>query len=832
MSTTQLEERFREELAARKLPFEAEATAIAVRITGLAFRSLELRTVKPEERSALVSAVCVRTGLEVQAVEVLVDLAMEPAFSAGVSERELWVYAGRFGAASGETVRQEEVEDLSLEDFARAHGQAEAVLLLDTLFSIAAADGLISSGELTRLLASADELEVDPMRVSQLLAMRGMDGEGRRVLNGEDKPRYSIGRSPTSDIRLPDRQVDEVHAELRWLEPGWEICKISQGRDVILNGSVVTRGRLEDGAEFRVGPYQVVYRDNALEIVNERSYDALSVRHLRRRIGEISLLDDVSFTVFSGELVALVGPSGCGKTTLLNAISAVAPADTGQVLLGSHDFHRLLARDRSLVGIVPQDDLVHAELTVDESLFYSGRVRYGAEVDDQQIRKAAGRVLEELGIEHIRESRIGDAVRRGISGGQRKRVNLGQELMSRSTRVLFLDEPTSGLDPLSAQDIVGQARQLTDRGRIVFIVTHDLSSEILAKVDHVLVLVPGGRLAFFGPVKDAKEYFQVKTLDEIFKRFSDYSPEEWGDRYRHSPVARKYVDTREHLIRGSASMGGEPSAANAQGNPPAGDSSAGSEVSEERPRSVWSHLATLTSRYFKVKMRDRTGLLVLGIQPLVLAFVMWIVFPVPTTALLFMLSLSALWFGMSAAVRELIADRVIWTRERRVGVKVPAYLGSKVLVLGLICAAQCALLAALIYFSMSLGAYEFGYWKLTGVSILTGWVGMSLGLLVSASWTSSEAAVGTLPLLLIPQITFSALMVSIRDMGPLSKALTWITTQRFAFDAAIKCGEYLETPSRIAGKWDKKPITGRVRSPAGPCDHRRCPRAGDRGTWR
>ena len=201
------------------------------------------------------------------------------------------------------------------------------------------------------------------------------------------------------------------------------------------------------------------------------------------------MLESINLTIFSGELIALIGPSGAGKTTLLNAINGVAPADTGSVTLNGHPFHYLLINDRSLVGIVPQDDLVLPELTVEESLYYSGRLRLPPQSTDQEIWTEVDRVLKELDIEHIRGSRIGDALRRGISGGQRKRVNLGQELISQSTRILFLDEPTSGLDPRASQDIVRLVRGLADTGRIIFLFTHDLTDGIINQVDNLLVLV-------------------------------------------------------------------------------------------------------------------------------------------------------------------------------------------------------------------------------------------------------------------------------------------------------------------------------------------------------
>ena len=197
---------------------------------------------------------------------------------------------------------------------------------------------------------------------------------------------------------------------------------------------------------------------------------------------------------------------------------------------------------------------------------------------------------------------------------------------------------------------------------------------------------------------------------------------------------------------------------------------------------------------------------VLAAQPPLLAAVMWAVFPKPTTALMFMLALSCLWFGMSATVREIIADRVIWRRERLVGVGVGPYLLSKVMVLGGLVAAECVLFTALLFWVLDMPDYGYDLTLLSAVALLTGWVGMSLGLLVSASWTSTEAAVGTLPLLLIPQITFSSIMVSVRSMGDVAQMFSWLTVQRYAFDAVIKCTD--ELAYFKYGQWQRQKVQG------------------------
>jgi hypothetical protein len=236
----------------------------------------------------------------------------------------------------------------------------------------------------------------------------------------------------------------------------------------------------------------------------------------------------------------------------------------------------------------------------------------------------------------------------------------------------------------------------------------------------MLVLAPGGRLAFFGPPGEACRWFEVSTPDAVFNRFGSKEPAAWAEEYRLSPSARKYVDTREHLL----SLTGMVSAA---------------EDDMVRPkRSQFTHAAAQLARYTKVKLRDQTGMAVLAAQPPLLALVMWIVFPKPTTALMFMVGLSCLWFGMSASVRELITDRVIWLRERRVGVGVGPYLFSKVVVLGVLSTLQCVVFSGLLYWALGMSDYGYDLVRLASVGMLTGLVGMSLGLLVSGCWTSSE----------------------------------------------------------------------------------------------
>ena len=797
MLTAQLSDRFREALADRDTPDRQESINFAVEFTRLLARILPDDDVSAIARESMAESIAARTDLDKKEIDVLLRLALAPENRTAITEGDLRAFGSRFGRAEEEALRAAVAEELDLKSFAERYGAAEGLLLLDSLFAVCGVDGVIDRQEIGRLTRAANQLGVDQMLIGALFRkhdVRHATGDFRFELV---KDRYTIGRATSCDIPLPDPQVADRHAQLVRTSEGWRVVDLGSGRPTLLNGAPTSAAPLRATDQLRVGSYtlELDKAEATLTVFGSGSFSALSIRHLNRQIGPITLLEDVSFTVFSGEVIAVVGPSGAGKTTLLNAIAGIAPADSGDVILDGVSFHAMLANDKSIVGIVPQDDVIHPELTVEESLFYSGKLRFPPDVKSDAIDEEVTRVLGELDISHIRESRIGDAVRRGISGGQRKRVNLGQEMLTRTTRVLFLDEPTSGLDPQTAQDIVSLIRQLADQGRIVFLVTHDVTPTILSMVDHLMVLAPGGRLAWFGPPDDACQWFGVRSADEIFARLPDATPTEWGNRYKQDPAFRKFVRTREHLL----------------GLDGVHISDGGAARTQNRSR-FWQYW-TLTRRYAQVKTRDVGGLAVLLAQAPILALAMWVVFDGPDSAAMFMLALSSLWFGASAAVRELIADRTIWRREARVGLSSLSYLASKVTVLGTIVSIQCITLAAMTFFLLGMGgstevgfgdgkeltSWGFSVVSLSGITTLTGLVGMSMGLLISSIFSSSEAAVGTLPLLLIPQITFGGLLVRLKLMGPLAKGFSWLIFTRYSFEAMMKTGDYFNEVSTSGG---------------------------------
>ncbi len=600
---------------------------------------------------------------------------------------------------------------------------------------------------------------------------------GRVPLHGD---RISIGRDPNCDVVLDDARVAGVHARLVRAEDGWRVVSCS-ARAVVVDGSPVASAALTDGAEIAVGRTTLRIYADYLERTLRPHERVLHAEGLTRRIRGQVVLSGVTLTLVAGEVVAVVGPSGSGKSTLLAALSGSQPADEGSVLLDGQPLAERLASTPGLVGVVPQDDVVLPELTVEESLRFAARLRLPNRTPEER-EAAVNRVLRSLGLDGIRSHRIGDPELRGLSGGQRKRVNLAPELLSDDSAVLLLDEPTSGLDPRSADDVVRLARQLADAGRIVVLVTHDLSEPVLAQIDHLVVLAPGGHLAWSGSIPRALRHFGVLAPAEIFNCLQDETPEGWSARLKRSAAAARWT-LRGRLL---------PAA-------PVGPVT--------RPLPLVATVATLLHRGVLARLRDRPALAVLALQPLLVATIILLVFPRATSGLVFLLTLSSLWFGMSAAVRELIVDRSIWRRERRVGVSALAWVAAKAGVLALLVGLQCAACALAVGLT-GLGAAGFSLPGLVAANVLTGWCGAAVGLWVSSRFRRSDAAVGAIVLMMVPQMALSGVLTPLGELGPVARALAALTPLRYAFHLSLVQGP--ELAYLKLGEWHSRLVSGEL----------------------
>lgn len=247
------------------------------------------------------------------------------------------------------------------------------------------------------------------------------------------------------------------------------------------------------------------------------------------------ILHNISLSIRPREFVAAIGPSGAGKSTMMKSLNGFAPATSGQVLANGVDFYSNFNEFRTLIGYVPQDDIVHAQITVEKALYYSALLRV-PDMEKKEVHSRITSILKQLEIEKRAQAKI-----KVLSGGERKRVNIGVELIS-DPLLLFMDEPTSGLDYGSIIKIMDLCREIADQGKSIFMVSHPL--EKFELLDFLCVLARGGRLACFAPPNEVLTYFGVSKFLEIFLELKKGTPEEWEAKFQRSPLYARYVVSR------------------------------------------------------------------------------------------------------------------------------------------------------------------------------------------------------------------------------------------------------------------------------------------------
>ena len=326
-----------------------------------------------------------------------------------------------------------------------------------------------------------------------------------------DTTRLRIGRAPDNDVVVDDMLVSRYHAELvRGPGGAWEVIDLGSHNGTFVDGRPVGRAPIDENSLIGIGRHQFRLVRGALEAYEDTGKVEFEAAGLSVFVGEgRTILDDVSFALPENCFLAVVGPSGAGKSTLMKALTGFSPADQGTVLYNGRDLYESIEELRSRIGYVPQDDILHPQLTVRKALGFAAELRFPSDVTKQEREQAVNGVMEELGLTHRADLPI-----HKLSGGQRKRVSVALELLTKPS-LLFLDEPTSGLDPGFEKSAMELLRNLADGGRTVIVVTHSLQS--LNLCDRVIFLAPGGSTAYFGPPEEALEYFGGTDYADVFR---------------------------------------------------------------------------------------------------------------------------------------------------------------------------------------------------------------------------------------------------------------------------------------------------------------------------
>ncbi|MER5867929.1 FHA domain-containing protein [Kitasatospora sp. NPDC002040] len=587
-----------------------------------------------------------------------------------------------------------------------------------------------------------------------------------------------IGRALDNDVVLADLQVSRHHAELRQLPDGrWEIVDLGSHNGIFLNGQPVQRALVGEQDRLAVGRSGFALVGGQLQEYVDDGAVTFSARHLSVEVpyqgGRRTLLRDVGFTVPEKSLVAVVGPSGSGKSTLLRALTGYRPADQGQVLYDGRDLYRRFAELRARIGLVPQSEILHRELTVRRALRYAAELRFPGDTEAAERERRIDEVLAELRLDQRADSRIST-----LSGGQQKRVSVALELLTKPS-LIFLDEPTSGLDPGMDREVMQTLRKLADDGRTVLVVTHSVAE--LALCDRLLVLAPGGTVAYFGPPDEALYFFGYQSWADVFQAFENHPDHDWAGRYRSSPHHQEY----------SADSAATPLPVLAADRP---------RAEPPKPQRWRSQLSTLVRRYLAVLGADRGFLALSLILPLVLGGVSALIpddcglvactGPQPNGGarmVLLVLAVGACLAGAANSVRELIKERPIYERERATGLSRSAYLMSKVVVLGAVSLVQGGLISAVGFGLRELP--ERGL-LLTGAPAvelavgitLLGFVAMMVGLVISALVRTAEKTMPLLVMFTIVQLVFTGAVFQLYD-APGLEQFAWLMPARWGVAA-------------------------------------------------
>ncbi len=675
-----------------------------------------------------------------------------------------------------------------------------------------------------------------------------------------------IGREGC-DLTLSSLQVSRVHAEVRPVKGGHTVVDLGSTNGTFVSGTRVHSRRLQPGDVLQIGPFKLAYTGRSLEQQDQVGAMRVDARELVRVTDTGKrLLDRVSLVIEPREFVAIVGASGAGKSTLLSALAGHRRADRGLLKVNGDDFYANYDAYRTILGFVPQDDILHSSLTVETALTYTARLRLPADTNAAEISARIDRVLEDVEMREHRHQRIAE-----LSGGQRKRVSIASELLADPT-LFFLDEPTSGLDPGLEKRMMYTLRYLADSGRTVVLVTHATAN--ITQCD-LVAFMADSRLVYYGPPAGALQMFGVMGGDfaDIYTRLhgqgsaalieasaqggggelaeelavwrqhhpqAKHGPsaaELWELRFRGSEFYRKYVYERQKQ-RGKpvvAEVSGVGLAAVAPGHyrfdtlTPA--VSATPQVAGRV--SWWRQLGIQTQRYVRLLAADRRNLAILLLQAPIIGVVILLAaranaLQSPTSSngrlVLFLLAVIAVWFGVLSAVREVTKEAQIYRRERLANLSILAYLGSKVAVLAGLSAIQSVVLVAVVAIRVDFSA-EFmaltpdgweavlrapplGLWGASLVTVfLTTLSGVGLGLLISTVVSSSDKAMSVVPLALIPQLVFAmALMPLPVGLAPLS----YFTGARWGMEALGSIAQMLEPRDMTTCEFPGDPFTCQV----------------------
>ncbi|TFV56816.1 ATP-binding cassette domain-containing protein [Mycobacterium sp. PS03-16] len=586
-----------------------------------------------------------------------------------------------------------------------------------------------------------------------------------------------IGRASDNDIVIPDVLASRHHASLVPAAGGTEIVDARSINGTFVNGARVESALLNDGDVVTIGNIDLVFTGGTLvrrtETAAATATGGLDVHGVTWTIeNNKTLLDNISLAARPGTLTAVIGPSGAGKSTFARLVAGYTHPTNGSVSFEGHNVHAEYASLRSRIGMVPQDDVVHGQLTVRQALMFAAELRLPPDTTKADREQVVMQVLEELEMTKHLDTRVDK-----LSGGQRKRASVALELLT-GPSLLILDEPTSGLDPALDRQVMTMLRQLADAGRVVLVVTHSLT--YLDVCDQVLLLAPGGKTAFCGPPSEIGPSMGTTNWADIF-----------------STVASDPDGANQRFL----ALNGPPPA-----QPPTAEAT---DLGEPSKTSLRRQFSTIARRQIRLIVSDRGYFIFLALLPFIMGTLSLSVpgtvgFGVPNPMgdapnepgqILVLLNVGAIFMGTALTIRDLIGERAIFLREQAVGLSTTAYLLAKVCVYSVFAIVQSAIVTGITILGKGAptqGAVVLGNPSLelfVGMAATTVTAAM-VGLALSALARTSEQIMPLLVVAIMSQLVFSGGMIPVTDRIGLDQ-LSWLTPARWGFAASASTADLI-----------------------------------------
>jgi ABC-type multidrug transport system ATPase subunit/pSer/pThr/pTyr-binding forkhead associated (FHA) protein len=671
----------------------------------------------------------------------------------------------------------------------RRHGQLRYTEGAWVIEDLGSSNGMIYQGKAirARLLLDGDTVRIDDgVETTAQGVLLVFSGAGKasewESLELAGRGEVTIGRDAECDIALDHVSVSRVHARILSVGDEWHLIDNHSTNGVVVNGKRVTgRYRLHEKDVILITNSKLVFGSGRLTWHTSRGGIRVDATGIVKRVdrNRKTICSDVSFVVEPCELVAIIGGSGAGKTTVMNCISGYSPPTSGEVQVNGMDLYENFDALKNLIGYVPQQDIVFDNLTVASMLWYAAKLRLPIDTSEREYGEAIARVIDAVDLTARKDTLI-----KRLSGGQKKRASIAVELLS-DPNLFFLDEPASGLDPGTERSLMKTLRQMATGGKTVIFVTH--STLNLHLCDKIVFMGTGGNLCFCGSYTEALEFFEIEDIVDVYSLITE-NPEAYRDKFMAECVGERNRTTGQ-VDRGSLPRSPVPSAP--LSSAAASRSSTPSAVPKQRAQSGTARqTAILLRRNLHILINDRVRLLMLLVQAPLLAALISLVASGEqfeqyemTKSLLFAVACSAFWVGILNSIQEVCKERTVLRREYMTGLRLNAYIISKTIAMGLVCAVQSLLLAAV--FASLVGMPNEGvlgdspFMEFLLVTFLTALAASAIGIFVSSLFKNADRAMTVAPLLLMPQLLFSGLIFKLEGA---TEAISWIATCRFSME--------------------------------------------------